>query len=552
MTRKNANTFIALAITCFLFLCIGLFSFNQVKQSNQQNIKELSLKMVQDVNLQLEDIRNSIQRDDVLSPQCEEPTLNFMRRAVFEHPAMSEIGIVDEHGMLICNSFGRLSPPVQTTSPIKEYQLRYYGPIISDYLGASSFVIARTRKDHFEVNALIPTGWFANMIKLPESTHVSYVAIVDMLTGVPIFKHGTYSLPLEHALFPIEIESLEYTGQFDDLQSKYLFISKFSALPSLGLVIAIDDKQLIHWNHNWLVIAFLLFIGFFYAIVKGLNYLDLLNRNTKAQILEALQNDEFYNVYQPFVDNSTGKVIGAEVLMRWMHPIEGELGPAYFIPEAERDGSILELSIKQIDNAIRDLPSKEDLGSDFKLSLNANGYLLFSQKYRQAVLKAANYFPKVTLELTERDVLNEAESRQQLLLLSEQGIEIAIDDFGTGYSGLQYLQQFPIDLLKIDQSFVASIGLANLQAPVLDAIIDMANKLGKKLIAEGVETATQQHYLTEKGVYIHQGWLYSKPLKGGDFINFFNEINKHDCQQENGIEHNRKQNSHSSTSKHYS
>lgn len=517
MTRQHANTYIALAIAFLLVMSLGVVGYNQAKQNSQQNINELTNKIAQDINQSIKAIRDTVEASEYISSTCNEPTIEFMRKAVFDNPAISEVGIVTEQGYLICNSFGVLEPAIQTTPPLKEYQLRYHGPIISDYLGLSAFVLAKTRRDHIEVNALVPTNWFHTILQLPASNKVSFVAVVDMLTGVPVFKQGNYSLPLEHRLFPIEQTTLEFTGKFDDLNNKYLYSVKFAELPSLGIVLAINERDLVTWQIKWAVMAILLFAVFYVLTKKLISYLELFDRSAKARLLNGLDNNEFFNVYQPFVDANNQQLIGVEVLIRWQHPVEGELGPAFFIPEAERDGSIVALSIYQIEQAIKDLTDFAKTRSVFKVSFNANGYLLLSQKYRQTVLKAAQYFPLVTLELTERDVLNEVESRRHLHDLSAAGIEIAIDDFGTGYSGLHYLQQFPIDLLKIDQSFVASIGKENLQAPVLDAIIDMAKKLNKRLIAEGVETSEQSQYLAEQGVTIHQGWYYSKALSIKDF-----------------------------------
>lgn len=520
MTRQHANTYIALAIAFLLVMSLGLFGYGQAKQNGQQNINELTNKIAQDINQSIKAIRDTVEDSKHISSTCDEGSIEFMRKAVFDNPAMSEVGVVTEQGYLICNSFGVLNPAIQTTPPLKEYQLRYHGPIISDYLGASAFVLAKTRRDHIEVNALIPTNWFHTMLKLPLSTRVNYVAVVDMLTGVPVFKQGHYSLPLEHRLFPIEQAEFEFTGKFDDLNYKYLYSVKFAELPSLGIVIAINERDLVTWQLKWLLIASILFALFYILTKKLIGYLELFDRSAKARLLNGLENQEFFNVYQPFIDSTSKQLVGVEVLIRWRHPIEGELGPAFFIPEAERDGSILALSIYQIEQTIKELSELAKSYRQFKVSFNANGYLLLSQKYRQAVLKAASCFPLVTLELTERDVLNETESRHHLADLSAAGIEIAIDDFGTGYSGLQYLQQFPIDLLKIDQSFVASIGKENLQAPVLEAIIDMAKKLNKRLIAEGVETLEQSQYLAEHGVTTHQGWYYSKALPSKEFIRF--------------------------------
>ncbi|MFC3031273.1 EAL domain-containing protein [Pseudoalteromonas fenneropenaei] len=490
----------------------------QEVKNGKQRVEDIAQKIAQDLDNQFAKVAELLRQGAQFNIACDDNTLQTMRTAVFEQPALSEIGMVDEQGRIRCNSFGKLDPVVQSTIPVRLQGLRYYGPIISDYLGTSAFILAMTRSDGIEVNGLIPTSWVNNVIKLPTENHVSYLAIVDTFSGVPIFKFGHYSLPLNYKPYPLLNDTAEYTGKFDDLNSKYWFALRFKAIPELGLTIAVDEIQLFNLKWSSALLSLLGSSAFFIMTLWLLNYLDRRSRNAKLQILDALAQNEFFNVYQPFYDCQSNTIIGAEVLMRWQHPVEGELGPAYFIPEAERDGSILELSIAQIERALVELEALLYDMPSFKLSFNANGYLLMQPSYRQVILWAAQQVPNLTLELTERDVLQGAELQHHLQTLSDAGVEIAIDDFGTGYSGLQYLQQFPIDLLKIDQSFVASIGTKNLQTPVLDAVIEMADKLGKKLIAEGVETSVQQRYLSRQGVNVQQGWLYAKPLRSDLFL----------------------------------
>ena len=132
--------------------------------------------------------------------------------------------------------------------------------------------------------------------------------------------------------------------------------------------------------------------------------------------------------------------------------------------------------------------------------------------------------PDITLELTERSLLSDGEDVvQKLQLLRSEGIHIAIDDFGTGHCSLSYLQTFPLDYLKIDRGFVNAIESTTGEAPVLDAIITLSHKLGLKIVAEGVENATQLHYLKARGVMFIQGYYYARPMDSRLFMSWMQQ-----------------------------
>ncbi|MCF2857143.1 cyclic diguanylate phosphodiesterase [Pseudoalteromonas sp. SMS1] len=468
-----------------------------------------------DLESQLDIVDEFLRQSGSFDTQCSDDTIRHIRQFVFKTPAVSEIGIVTPRGDLVCNSFGVLAKPMYLSEPIKKRGLRYHGPIISEFLQVPAFVLSRTRHDGYEVNALLPTDWINDTLHLRKYKALDFVAVVDTDTGVPVFLQGRYSLPLNRKIFPLR-RSIEMEGLFDDQSHKYLYIKPFNSVPRLAVVVSKPARYLGMPNPLWLLVLCLLYMASWAGLVVLLNYYDKRLLSSRTLLLDAINRAELFNVYQPLVNAQNQQVEGVEVLIRWMHPLEGELGPAYFVPEAERDGTILELSLYQIDLALRNLKPILVENSHFKVSFNVNGFLLMCPSYIKKLCEAKAVFNNLTIELTERDVLSEAKIKLILKELVDMGIEIAIDDFGTGYSGLQYLQSFPIDLLKIDQSFVASIGLDNLQSPVLNAVIEMAEKLDKKLIAEGVETAQQAHYLLERGVSVHQGWHYYKALNIND------------------------------------
>ncbi|KZX00648.1 signal peptide protein [Pseudoalteromonas luteoviolacea] len=511
-TNSIKNSFVSWLICSFIFGLLFTFIYIQHKESEKASVQSMAERVLVDLQSQLDNVDEFLRQSDHIDAKCNDDTIRQMRQFVFKNPAVSEIGIVSPRGNLICNSFGMLSSPMYLSSPIKKRGLRYHGPIISEFLQVPAFVLARTRHDGYEVNALLPTDWINDTLHLRKYKSLDFVAVVDTETGVPVFLQGQYSLPLDHKLFPLS-RSTEVEARFDDQTSKYLYIKPFKNVPRLAVVVSKEARLLGIPDPLWLLVLCLLYLASWVGLVLLLNHYDKRLLSSRTLLLDAINRRELFNVYQPLVNAQSQKIEGAEVLIRWMHPLEGELGPAYFVPEAERDGTILELSLYQIDLALKDLRPLLRKNSDFKVSFNVNGYLLMCPSYIEKLCQAKGFFNNLTIELTERDVLSEAKIKLILQQLVNTGVEIAVDDFGTGYSGLQYLQSFPIDLLKIDQSFVASIGLDNLQSPVLNAVIEMAAKLNKRLIAEGVETQQQANYLCERGVSIHQGWYYYKALK---------------------------------------
>ncbi|WP_247688554.1 EAL domain-containing protein [Pseudoalteromonas sp. MMG012] len=507
--KLMTNVVYAWLMCSCVFGVIASLLYIQKQHSSKQHLQDIVHKVQFELNSQIQAVDEFLLEAEKIDTTCTPDTLKILRQHVFKNPAVSEIGIVNSAGLLACNSFGVVAPAIQTTEPVKALGLRYHGPIISDYLEMSAFVLARTRKDGYEVNVLMPSTWLRGSLNLAQYSQFDFVALVDAKTGVPIILHGLYSLPLNKKLFPL---NHMYTGseKFDDGAEKYFMTTPLSALPELALIVSSNTVQFDDLNPQLLSMFILLYVAMWLCVCVLLNYYDKRQLGLKQQLKRALLKKELFNVYQPLIDAMSDRIIGVEVLIRWQHPVEGELSPALFIPEAERSGAIVDISIAQIKQAIIELRPILAAQPKFKVSFNVNGRLLTDSRYLEVLRQACRDISTLTIELTERDVLSQERVKKILEMIKGWGVEIAIDDFGTGYSGLHYLQSFSIDLLKIDQSFVASIGLDNLQSPVLNAMIDMAGNLNKKLIAEGVETNTQAQYLLAHGVTIHQGWFYAK------------------------------------------
>mgnify|MGYP003631350412 FL=1 len=237
----------------------------------------------------------------------------------------------------------------------------------------------------------------------------------------------------------------------------------------------------------------------------------------EADIRRALENNEFVVHYQPQVDTRNGSVVGAEALVRWEHPEKGMISPFRFIPLMEEMGFIGALGDWVLCEACRQMKEFEDAGLILpKVAVNVSA-LQFNPAFItrvQEVLQDTGLAPeKLELELTEGVVMDDASSTiQALAVLKEMGVSLSIDDFGTGYSSLSYLSRFPLDELKIDRSFVVELEKSENDASLVIAIIAMARSMNLRLVAEGVETPAQYHFLTSNGAHVIQGYLFSKPV----------------------------------------
>jgi EAL domain-containing protein (putative c-di-GMP-specific phosphodiesterase class I) len=243
----------------------------------------------------------------------------------------------------------------------------------------------------------------------------------------------------------------------------------------------------------------------------------------EKDLRRALENAELEMYYQPQVNVSTGRIVGAEALMRWNHPQRGFLTAGEFLPLAEETGLILPISDWMLEAVCRDLIGWNAEGlAPIKLSMNLSPQCLerggFAEKLKNALLRYNISTGQVEVEVTENICIRNPEHAiAQLNMLSQTGVSVAIDDFGTGYSSLAYLQRFSINTIKIDQSFVKEIHFENSHSPIILAIISIAKGLGLNLVAEGVETDIQARYLEREGCTIMQGYLYSKAVSVAQF-----------------------------------
>lgn len=254
----------------------------------------------------------------------------------------------------------------------------------------------------------------------------------------------------------------------------------------------------------------------------------------KSKLFHAIENNEFFLVFQPHLNAITKQIAGYEVLLRWHNPELGEISPEYFIPIAEKTEHMKAIGTWVFEQALEQHTKwNKKLGAmgfdELVMSINVSPVQIFHKSVTNDLIdkiKSADIPPRsILLEITETAYMNDPQLIKEVLTdISAFGASIAIDDFGTGYSSLDVIEKLPINLLKIDTSFVRHMFHDKENIPIIKAIISLSKALNFKVVAEGVETKMQEEVLSKIGCDYLQGFFYSKPMKADDMETYLEKM----------------------------
>ena len=236
-------------------------------------------------------------------------------------------------------------------------------------------------------------------------------------------------------------------------------------------------------------------------------------REFQQELRGAVERDEFLLYYQPQVDLRSGRVTGAEALLRWNHPRKGIVPPDSFVSFCEELGLMNKLGTWVMHQAARDAARFSKAKQDLRVSINVSAVQLSDAAFLRELTKTVSSGAPLDIEITEKVAMSDPLAAMRILTeVKALGSLIALDDFGTGYSSLAYLKRLPIDVIKIDRSFVEGLPHEADDAAIVQAVISVAHKLGRTVLAEGVETAAQAEWLVKEGCLAAQGFLFAKPM----------------------------------------
>ena len=262
--------------------------------------------------------------------------------------------------------------------------------------------------------------------------------------------------------------------------------------------------------------------GFQYY-TKSMNAEASRKLHIETRLRSALERNEFALFYQQQRDAKTGELVGAEVLLRWDDPEMGLVSPAEFVPLAEETGCMIPIGEWVLRAACHQLREWQRSGyHDLRLAVNLSAQQLHQPEFlttmREILAETGIGTGQLELEITETTLMEDDDTTMRNLEgLHDMGIELALDDFGTGYSSLSYLRRLALDIVKIDRSFVSGLPESGDDQALTEAIVAMAHSLGLRVVAEGVETEDQVHYLREIGCDQLQGFLFGRPVPAGQF-----------------------------------
>lgn len=247
------------------------------------------------------------------------------------------------------------------------------------------------------------------------------------------------------------------------------------------------------------------------------------NKVLETELEAAFMNSQFELYYQPKVNLQTHQIYGAEALIRWQHPEHGFISPAIMIPIIEKSRLLQEITMWILNTALNQSRMMRARSPDFRIAVNISPQLLGSPELVELVSRALRIWdidpPMLILEITETSIMvNEEVAQQNLRELSTAGVMLSIDDFGTGYSSYSYLQQLPIQEMKIDKSFITTLLSEKNNERLVRSMITLGKDLGIKVLAEGIETDETQQKLIDMGCQYGQGFLISRPIPANDML----------------------------------
>lgn len=460
-------------------------------------------------------LKSVAQNIDIQDPEAEEK----LEKLVYESPLFREIGIIDNQGFLVLTSLGRLEPPVwimpdHRSSPQKP-ELQILGPLQTAVMQEASIILSLPTNGAGEVNALV------NPVILTEPWGYVFVdgdfgqdgffAYVNIPTGQVLASRG--KVP------PIDVLNRAPT-------SDRIRVTRTSQNGDVLIISEVSKRAVLSkWRRIFwvggpitaLTSGILVFLSV--RVVQRSEGLD-------QELIIGLDNQELVFHYQPIMHLETRTCIGSEALLRWYHPEHGVLSPDLFIPVAEKTGFIDAIGIWSIKQIAREQAHLYKHFPELYTSINVSPKQVHSGNLESILALLQNTSlcspERFLFEVTETTtVLSQGTTTADILArLRTAGTRIALDDFGQGYSNLSYLHQLDVDALKIDRFYVSAIHRDPQLTQILESILELGNKLGLLLIAEGIETEEQYQFLYEHGVTYGQGWLFSRPLPINEFEQF--------------------------------
>ncbi|HHW5414512.1 TPA: EAL domain-containing protein [Escherichia coli] len=490
---KKKTSAMVIGSLIFLFIILLTFFWKKAELVNDSQSR---------VNFALGYIENILNQNNSISPEAEHLLLNNcnadtqreLSDLLLKRPQLRALSLARQ-GTVFCSTH-----PGFPVGPVAEKERWQHDMLIRfpEDAGTLPWILLKTP--------------YKNGTVITATDYYFIQDIISVVHAVPAIQFRLGNTVLS-ASGKNDTQHLDDSNTQKEIHSKkYLF--------SLVYTIPVKMQLIYAWEQAWYMIPIAIFGGILTAF--------LLSRRHPSCPLDMLKNalalGEFRPYFQPVISAKNHRLTGCEVLIRWHHPISGIIPPDQFIPQAESTGLIAPITqqlMYQVEHSLNSVA--HFLPDQFHIGFNISPAHFLFPGLEDSCMKFLSTFPKgkvkLVLELTERNQLSvTAESKVLFAKLHQQGVLFALDDFGTGYATHSYLQSFPVDYIKLDKGFVQMVGVDEISGHIVENIIELACRLGIDIIAEGIETESQELFMTEKGVSYLQGYRYAPPLPAEQFI----------------------------------
>jgi c-di-GMP phosphodiesterase len=490
-------------------------AYVQAMESARASLDRTAAVAVHRADELIEDAQRILTRlatDSDLTPSRE--TIKLLARAEYIDPRFREIGLVDDSGFLVATNFGSVDPPVkippgQRADPLVR-QLQVIGNFETALMREYSVVLALPTRGQGEFELLVDPVILVDFLAEIDRDPDGFIAFTRQ-DGAVLAKIGAA---------PVRNDVLVLDNDVADLR----VVQSSNQGHIIVVVDATMDWVLRKWREELLLVAPV-------AVVCNAFLVFLVLRRSRRHagldhdLRLGLKRGEFAVHYQPIVELGTGQCIGVEALSRWRHPEHDMVAPDVFIPLAEKTGALPALTDWLLERVAAETQGFLTFAHDFLLAINIAPSQLASGSASRLIRSITNCSierNRLILEVTETSLLESHGSgyRSAMSELRCQGVAFALDDFGTGSSSFENIVEAEIKYLKIDKSFVRSIGRDPRRVLILDGLIELAHKLDLNVIAEGVEKQEQRSYLLDRGVRYGQGWLFSPAMSAAELATF--------------------------------
>lgn len=506
--RLNAILVLGVCFTTALPVIAAIsLARNQEIENEQVHARDLARAVLSQAEISGDQIVAAAGAINALPPDkaCSPEGLAMMRRIDLDSTLLQAVGWVDGN-VLRCSSVAG-NQPFDLGQPDGDSsgQTRFRNdvPLIDSnqkfivvQLGSAAAVVHRDLMLNF--NGDVPdmsVGVFSWSSRIPGAVRGTVPSVIrrPVLAGGMVIPSGDYQIAIA--------------------RSEKYDVGAFAVLP-------VGRSA----NYTGKTAVILIPLGVIFGVLLSFLLVFVVRRRASMPMMirSALKQGKFHLLYQPVVELKTGQIVGAEALLRWDRGEHDPISPEHFIAVAEDAGLIRLVTERMLNLIVADAPSLVRTAPDFHIAVNFSAEDMYREdvveELDRVVKQAGIDFTNLVIEATERSLVDIERTKKTIHRLRAAGARVAIDDFGTGYSSLGYLAQLEIDYLKIDKLFVQALGTDSATSQVAGRIIDMAQDLDLKIVAEGIETAQQEQLLTALQVDYGQGYYYGRPMHVDELI----------------------------------